>query len=119
MEDFLRKNGINPNMYLSIVRSLATKYGLVPERLNFPDMKSNSKLMYETDDKRKVFFGRIPYGDFIIWTIREVLNKVPEGYALEKRRGYLKRARGIEEHRETKGDEFSPNQLAMKILWFG
>lgn len=119
METFLLKNGIQPEMYLMIVRKIAESYGMNPEKIRFPEVKSKAKLMFETPEGKIVYFGRIPYGDFIIWNIREINEKVRQGYALEKREGYLKRARGIERDRKIKGDEYSPNQLAMKILWLG
>jgi hypothetical protein len=118
MEAYLTKIGISPKMYLEIVRRIGESYGLDPDKLYFPEVPSKSKLAYQKPDGGIVYFGRIPYGDFIIWTIREILGKVPEGYALEKRDGYLKRARGIERHRETR-PEFSPNQMAIKVLWLG
>lgn len=117
MEDFLRKNGVHPDLYLQSVRRIAQGYGFDPEKIRFPSVKSKAKLSFETPEGKMVYFGRVPYGDFILWNIREVTGKVPNGFAMEKREWYLKRARGIERHRQVKGDEYSPNQLAMKVLW--
>lgn len=109
-KNVIEKEGINPNVYLDIVKEYAKKSGYDPNKLKFSD-DGIHKLEYEN-----VKFGRVGYGDFILWTLREKKGDTPPKYADKKRNAYLARARKI------KGDwhfPTSPNMLAIKILWAG
>lgn len=120
MEAYLLKANIPPQAYLQIARRFAKDTGYNPDLVELASGSSKSKLVITAPSGRKIYFGKQPYGDFILWTIREILGEVPEGTALAKRESYLARAKGIEEHRKTgRGDDYSPNRLAMAILWLG
>lgn len=60
-------------------------------------------------------FGRIGYGDFLIWSALERRGSVEDGTADKKRERFWK------SHSKIKGDwkkdDFSPNNLALRILW--
>lgn len=62
-----------------------------------------------------VRFGRVGYGDFIIWKRRERQGDVPKGTADKKRSVFRK------SHLAMKGkwkeNPKSPNWLAIRILW--
>jgi hypothetical protein len=64
------------------------------------------------DDKgKKHYFGQKTYGDNIIWSA------VDKKKAEQKRNAYLARATKIKGN--WAADKFSPNSLAIKILWGG
>ena len=73
------------------------------------------KLQLHTKDNGIVRFGRVGYDDFIIYSILERRGEREKGTAGSKRMNYLKRARAIEG--DWKTNKFSPNRLAMRILW--
>jgi hypothetical protein len=62
-----------------------------------------------------VAFGKVNYGDHIIYQHLEKKNSVPKGTAEKKNKTFHK------SHSKIKGDwaenPFSPNNLALKILW--
>jgi len=75
------------------------------------------KLQIETPDGRISKFGAQRYGDHILWSRAEAEGKVPKGTAEERRRLYLARATKIKG--DWKTDKYSPNALAINILWKG
>lgn len=106
----IENEGLDPSKYLNIVRKYAKMAGYDPQKLFFSN-DGIHKLEYEN-----VKFGRVGYGDYILWGLREEAGEAPAGYADKKRKGYLARATQI------KGDwhfPTSPNMLAIKILWAG
>lgn len=109
----LIKMKINPASYLSVVRKVAEKEGYNSNSIYFSD-KPEKKLMIKHNDK-KVYFGQTGYGDFIIWNFLENMKVVPDGFASKKRKLYLARATKIKGDWED--DDYSPNNLAIRILW--
>lgn len=104
--------GLTPEKYLKIAQKRAKDLGL-----NIPVFSSNDKHKLEVlDDNGKVVrFGRVKYGDFIIWSHLEKLKTVPKGYADKKRDIYWK------SHTKIKGkwkdNIYSPNWQSLILLW--
>jgi len=113
-EDQLQELDYSPKKYLSKVRAKAKKAGYNPKKLSFC-RDGIHKLQMETPDGSMVKFGRVGYGDFHIWSFLERNGKVEKGEAKKRRKLYLKRASKIKG--DWKENEYSPNNLAMKILW--
>ena len=104
----LAEAGFTPEAYLKKARAAAKKEGYDSRALEFADDGVHKLMIY--DDTGKVSkFGRVGYGDFIIWS------KVDPKIAPKKRDVFHK------SHSKIKGDwknnKFSPNMLALKILW--
>lgn len=112
--DQLHEVGIDPASYLRIARDRAKDAGLPYKLLGFADDDVH-KLAIPDGDGKMVKFGAVGYGDFILWSDAEARGEVPKGYAEQKRRTFQK------SHRAMKGDwkknPFSPNSLALKVLW--
>lgn len=106
----LRSEGVKPKTYLQWVRRAAQRFEYPARRLTWSD-KPGKKLMIETPDGRKVHFGAVGHGDYWIYRL-----KGQRDLADRKRRAYLARARRIKG--DWAKDKYSPNSLAIDILWF-
>lgn len=104
----LKTAGINPTKYLAIAREAAEAEGYDPAALTFSD-NDTQKLMIVAPDGSISRFGRVGYGDFLIWS------RVKPEIADTKRRTFKA------SHSKIKGDwaddKYSPNCLALNILW--
>jgi hypothetical protein len=100
--------GISPDDYLAIATRKARKLGLNAETLTFSTDKRH-KLMIKDEDGDWVHFGAPGYGDYILYTMTDD----PE--ADKHRRAYRKRAENIKG--KWRYDEYSPNYLAIHVLW--
>ena len=104
----LEKAGLTPKQYLDAVRANAKSNGYDPKIIEFSD-DDQHKIMVTTPDGRKVRFGRVGYGDFLIWS------------AVDAKKAQTKRATFRKSHGAIKGDwkkdKFSPNSLAIGVLW--
>jgi len=100
--------------YLRAVKVRAELNGYDPDAVRMAD-DGIHKVEYKTPTGQTVRFGRVGYGDFILWTHLEREGKVPKGYALRKRAVFHK------SHEAIKGDwktnPYSPNNLALALLW--
>ena len=110
----LKKIGITPRTYLSKARKMAKKYGY-NDTLQFSDNDIH-KLMIESPDGEIKRFGRVGYGDFILWSFLEKKGEVEKGYARMKRNVFQKSHGALSEQRNIT-DPYAPNNLALKILW--
>lgn len=110
----LHEVGIDPSSYLRIAQERAKAAGLPHKLLGFAD-DDKHKLAIPDKDGKIVKFGAVGYGDHILWSDAEARDEVPKGYADEKRRVY--RARATKIKGDWKKDPFSPNNLALKVLW--
>lgn len=113
MNELIKMN-IKPASYLSVVRMVAEKEGYNPDSIYFSD-KPEKKLMILNNEDEKIYFGQTGYGDFIIWNFLENMEVVPNGFSSKKRKLYLARATKIKGN--WKKDIYSPNNLAIRILW--
>ena len=106
---------ITPELYLRFIKSTAKSRGKYdPSRIFLSD-KKGKKLYYLTPDDKKVYFGSADNNDFFIYQILEHHKIIPEDSSLKYRERYLKRASKIQG--SWKDDKYSPNNLAMNILW--
>jgi hypothetical protein len=110
----LQKEGIDPARYLDKAREQAHKAGYNPKLLEFANDNIH-KLRYIPQTGPSSLFGRVGYRDFLIWSHRQNLGKNPEGTAEAKKDRFHK------SHSKLKGqwkeNPFSPNNLALRILW--
>jgi|688.fasta_scaffold06212_5 hypothetical protein len=67
VKKFLKDLNINPNTYLKNVRKNAHLLNIKPSYIFFSDLKPY-KLMYY-DGQNKLYFGRVPYHDVIIYRL--------------------------------------------------
>lgn len=87
---------------LSNVKRFAEAEGFDPARI-MPPTQKGKKLSYLTPDNRRVNFGNAEYESY------------DSHKDAERRDNYLKRASNIKG--DWKADKYSPNNLAMKLLW--
>ena len=110
----LMKIGITPQYYLKQAQKKAKKAGYDPKMLGF-SLDGKHKLAIPDNEGRMARFGRVGYGDHIIYSWLEAHRKEPKGTA-EKHRHVFQKS-----HSKIKGDwkskPFSPNNLALKVLW--
>ena len=93
---------------MKTARVTANKKGYDSRALEFANDGIHKLMIY--DDKGNVRkFGRVGYGDFILWSAKSPT------IAQTKRKGYIARATKIKG--DWKRDKFSPNNLAISILW--
>lgn len=113
-EDQLGKVGYAPMTYIADVRKKAKAAGYDPKMVGFAN-DGVHKLEVHTPDGRTVKFGRVGYGDFLIWTHMEKRGEAPKGVADTKRKVFRVSHSAI--RGKWRSDRFSPNNLALAILW--
>lgn len=112
----LRRTNLTPAQYLSRAKTAARKTGYPKSAgLTFSD-DGIHKLQIWNSDGRLKRFGRVGYGDFILWTHAERQGSVRSGYAAQKRHVFRASHGAISEQRGIT-DKYAPNNLAMNILW--
>jgi DNA adenine methylase len=114
LDHFLGTVGYSPMTYIRDVRRKAKKAGYNPDDVGFAK-DGTHKLMIHTPDGRTVKFGRVGYGDHLLWTHMEKRGKAPPGTSTMKRRVFRKSHSAIRGN--WRSDKFSPNNLALAILW--
>lgn len=104
----LEKAGLSPEEYLRKARAAANREGYDGRALEFSDNGKNKLMIYD-DEGKPHHFGRVGYGDYIIYS------NMDKALAEKKRNTFHK------SHSNIKGDwmndKFSPNMLALKINW--
>jgi len=109
----LKEVGLSPGLYLGIARKVAKREGYDPSALTVA-LDGVHKLTYKSPEGIK-HFGRVGYGDYIIYCWLERNNEIPKGFADVKRNVFRKsHSRMSEIHKLGK---YSPNELAINILW--
>lgn len=113
--DQLKDIGLNPKKYLQVAREQAEEAGYENfDELEF-SMNGTHKLQIPNEDGKIIRFGRVGYGDYLIWSYLEGKGEAPEGQA-EKKRNTFRIS-----HSKIKGNwkqnKYSPNNLAINILW--
>ena len=110
----LEKAGIEPSAYLKEATRRAKEHRYPYKLLGFAK-DGEHKLAIPDKNGRMVAFGKVGYGDHIIYSFLEKKHSVPEGTAEKKRNVFQK------SHSKMKGawasDPFSANNLALKVLW--
>ena len=107
----IRDAGLTPEAYLASARRAAKRHGYDVE-FAYDDIH---KLAVKKPDGSMVKFGRAGYGDFILWSHLEKTGKVPKGTARSKRERFRKSHLAIKG--DWKKDKYSPNWLAIRVLW--
>ena len=112
----LKKVGLSPSVYLKKAQKKAKDagYGKGAKLLGFAS-DGVHKLAMPNEDGKLITFGRVGYGDSLIWAHLESLGKVPQGTASKKINVFQKSHSQI--RGDWKSDPFSPNNLALKVLW--
>lgn len=105
---------MDPSSYLKEARRRAREYGYNPSKLIFAD-DGIHKLAIPNENGTLIRFGRVGYGDHILYQYLEKQGEVRRGLAESKRRTFHR------SHSKIKGNwlknDFSPNNLALRILW--
>ena len=104
----LAKFGISQEAYLDAVRQKAKAHGLAHKHLGFSDDEKH-KLQIANADGKIIRFGAVGLGDFVLYS----LSHSPT--AEKSRKSYLARATKIPG--DWKKDAYSPNSLAIAVLW--
>ena len=104
----LEKAGVSPVEYLKEARAKAKHFGLAYKHLGFSD-DDKHKLQIPNESGSVVRFGSVGLGDHILYK----LSGEPTADNHQKR--YLARATKIKG--DWKKDRYSPNNLAIHILW--
>jgi hypothetical protein len=104
----LAKLGIAPAAYLKAAQKKANAAGLVGHLIGFSDDEKH-KLQVPNADGKIVKFGASGLGDHLIYRLSG------NSEADEHRRRY--RARATKIRGNWKSDDYSPNSLALEILW--
>jgi hypothetical protein len=110
----LKKVGIDPSDYLKEAQERAKEAGLPYKLLGFAD-DGDHKLSIPNADGQMRKFGKVGYRDFLIWSHLEKAQKVPKGSSDAKKKAFQRSHSAIKG--DWKSDPFSPNNLALKILW--
>ena len=105
----LTKLGVKPERYLQMARAAAQRAGYNPKMVRYSP-SDKSKLAIQTPDGKVVDFGRSGYMDFLLYSLTGTKEK-----ADKQRRAY--RARATKIKGDWKDDKYSPNNLAIHILW--
>lgn len=100
--------------YLKSIRDVGQKAGYDPKDISLAN-DGEHKIMVKTPTGEMRYAGRVGYGDHHIYTILESKGDVPKGTAEQKQKSYLARATKIKG--DWKKDKFSPNSLAVHLLW--
>lgn len=109
----LEKLQIQPDDYMAVARNLARSKNYDASKLYFAN-DGDHKLAYDSPEGMRKF-GKVGYGDFIIWSFLERMGKVPKGTADKKRYTFQKSHRAMsKDYGLTK---YSPNELALNINW--
>jgi hypothetical protein len=104
----LKKAGITPAEYLKKAQTKAKQFGLAYKHLGFSNDDTH-KLQIPNASGTLVRFGSVGLGDHILYTLSG------DSSADEHRRRYLARATKIKG--DWKKERYSPNNLAIHILW--
>jgi hypothetical protein len=114
LERQLAKAGLDTSSYLEEARRRAKIHHYPYKLLGFAT-DGIHKLAIPDENGRVVSFGRIGYGDHLIYSQMEKAGSVASGMADKKQNTFHK------SHTKIKGDwkknPFSANMLALKILW--
>ena len=109
----LTELGITSTDYLYECRLKASQAGYNPNLSTFAN-DNKHKLQYESPYRVRRF-GAVGYRDHIMWEFLEQHHKVPRGTAAQKKHVFRNSHERISEIHKL--DKYSPNELALSILW--
>lgn len=99
--------------YLEAVKAKARHFGLSDD-IEYSTDKTHKFQIYTPEGLIRRF-GRKGMMDFLLWSKAEHDGEVPKGTAQERRQSYRARATKIKGN--WKADPYSPNNLAIHLLW--
>lgn len=108
----LRRAGLKPEEYLRTARAAASAAGYNPADLTWGDDTYKLCMKHEGGE---TCFGRVGFGDYIIWSHLEKKKEVVPGFAAKKRNVF--HASHSKIRGDWKDDPFSANNLALSVLW--
>lgn len=111
--DLRKARGSGKDWYLELVKRRAREMGLSDD-IEYSTTKTH-KFQIHTPEGLVRRFGRKGMMDFLLWSKAEHDGEVPKGTAQERRRLYRARATKIKGN--WKADPYSPNNLAINLLW--
>lgn len=111
----LKEIGLTHDKYMKQVKLLAKDTGYDPSKVEM-SIDEDHKCVYHSPDG-DVYFGKVGYADFIIYSWLEQQGEEEEGTAESRRNAYLARASKI--GGKWKDNKYSPNNLAINLLWGG
>jgi DNA adenine methylase len=103
-----------PRNYLRDIKAKAKEEGYDPDAVSLAT-DGIHKLAYKTPGGKVVLFGRVGYGDYLIWSFLEKHGKVSSGYADTKRHTFHASHEAMKGNWKT--NTYSPNNLALALLW--
>jgi len=109
----LAEAGLTHESYMKAVKKLAKASGYDPKKVEMSD-DGKHKLVYHSPEGLKRF-GRVGYGDYIIWSAKEKKGDVKKGYA-DMKRNTFRKSHGAMSKLHNLG-KFSPNELSINLLW--
>ena len=109
----LEKLRIEPDDYMVVAKHLAKSKGYDPEKLSFAT-DGDHKLSYDSPQGIRKF-GKVGYGDYIIWSYLERRGEVPKGTADSKRNRFHKSHKAMSKIYGL--SKYTPNELALNINW--
>lgn len=95
------------SQFLTLAKKAASKTGYDPDKLELSDNGVHKLVYHSPKGIRR--FGRIGYGDFIWYSQSD-----PE--LAKKKRNAFRRSHGVISEKYDL-DKYSPNELAINILW--
>lgn len=104
----LKRAKVSPEAYLAAAKEKAKKKGLAWKHIGFSSDDTH-KLQVPNAEGKLVRFGSVGQGDHVLYTLSH------DKSADEHRKRYLARATKIKGN--WKSDEYSPNSLAIAVLW--
>jgi hypothetical protein len=104
----LRDAGVSPEAYLKKAQAKAKKHGLAWKHLGFSS-DDKHKLQIPNEAGKLIRFGAVGLGDHVLYSLAH------DPSASEHRARYLARATKIKG--DWKKDSYSPNNLAIHVLW--
>jgi hypothetical protein len=114
LEECLEKWGVDKKKYLQSLRKNARKHGYNPKMIELATDRKH-KVQIQTPEGRIVRFGRLGYGDYILWKALEAQGKSPKGFADQKKGVF--HASHTKIRGNWKKNDYSPNNLALRLLW--
>lgn len=112
LEKQLKELEIDPKKYLSEINRKAKLYGVSAPRFS---LDKTHKLEVIDPTGKTVRFGRVGYGDFLIYSFLEKSGHIPSGYSQMKRDVFQKSHSAIKG--KWRSNKYSPNNLALHLLW--
>jgi len=114
LEEQLSDWGMDKKRYFQSLSKNARKHGYNPKMIGLAT-DGIHKIQIQTPEGRVVKFGRLGYGDYILWKALEAQGKTQKGFADQKQSVFHSSHTKIRGN--WKRNDYSPNNLALRLLW--